>query len=168
MLGGPAMTNAESRIDVRVSNWTLATGSAPGTRHVHAAIEPKSETRLEEGVVAMKRHARTVVVVSNQPYQSSVLESLAQTSDYDTVVVESFATAYSSIRRLMPRMVIVCLTIDDVAAFQVLSMLTNDSTISHVPVVTHIMTGHDGELHEEVMGVDQVMSRMPLALAAMN
>jgi hypothetical protein len=158
MLGGPAMTNANSRIDVRVSNWTLATGSAPGTRYVHAAIEP----------AAMKRRARTVVVVSNRPYQSSVLESLAHTSDYDTVVVESFATAYSSIRRLMPQMVIVCLTIDDAAAFQVLSMLTNDSTVSHVPVVTHITTRHNGELHEEVMGVEQVMSRMPLALAAMN
>jgi DNA-binding response OmpR family regulator len=116
----------------------------------------------------MRRHARTVVVVTNQFDRSPLLESLANAPDYDAVVVESFAHAYSSIRRLLPQMVIVCLDIEDAAAFQVLSMLSNDSTISRVPVVTHIMTGHNGELREELPKCDDVMSRMPRALAAMN
>ncbi|HEV8318525.1 MAG TPA: hypothetical protein VGQ10_14020 [Vicinamibacterales bacterium] len=116
----------------------------------------------------MKRNARTVVVVSNQLDRSPVLESLANDPDCDLIVVESFANAYSSIRRLIPEMVIVCLDIDDMAAFQVLSMLTNDSAISRVRVVMHITTGQQRGQHQAVTNVDEFIPRMPLAPPAMN
>ena len=117
----------------------------------------------------MKRNTGTLVVVSNPLDGSPVLEeSLANAPDYDRIVVESFANAYSTIRRLIPQMVIVCLGIDDMAAFQLLSMLNIDNTISRVPVVTCITTGRQGRVHQEVTNVDEFLPRMPLAQAAMN
>ena len=61
---------------------------------------------------------------------------LLDENDYDVVFVESVARGYSRIKQLTPDLVIVFLAMDDVAACQLLSMLTIDGETSGIPVVT--------------------------------
>jgi PleD family two-component response regulator len=44
-------------------------------------------------------------------------------------------TSYSQIKRVTPELVIVCLSFDDVEAFQLMSMLKLDRDTSTIPVV---------------------------------
>ena len=81
------------------------------------------------------RSQRTVVVVTNHA-DERVLETVADAGNYDVVVVESTARAYSRIKRVAPGMVIVCLSTDDIEACQLLSMLQLDRDTSTIPVVT--------------------------------
>ena len=59
---------------------------------------------------------------------------------YDVVFVESTEHAYSHIKRLTPHLIIVCLDIDDLDGFQVLSMLKLDDETKGIPVVTCTMS----------------------------
>src|SRR5262245_42522473 len=64
-----------------------------------------------------------VVVVSKQSQLNGLLETVLDAGQYDVVFVESTEHAYSHIKRLMPHLIIVCLDVDELDAFQVLSML---------------------------------------------
>jgi CheY-like chemotaxis protein len=108
------MTNENSAPPIPVSNWTLATGTQTG-RRVH----------------------RAVVVASCDPDNRAAQAALSA-EDCDIVFVESPANAYSQVKRILPNLVVVCLEMDDVAAFHVLSMLKLDSATSHIPVITYI------------------------------
>ena len=81
---------------------------------------------------------RKVMVVGSQPNQR-VLETLADAGDYDVVIVESAARAYSHIKRVIPNLVVLCLDVDDPDGCHVLSMLKLDSATSWIPVVTYAM-----------------------------
>jgi len=98
---------------------------------------------------------RKVMVVGRQPNQR-VLETLADAGDYDVVIVESTARAYSHIKRVVPNLVIMCLEIDDPGGCHVLSMLKLDSATSWIPVVTYAMAG-DAE-DDDAIGSDVVIS----------
>jgi CheY-like chemotaxis protein len=86
--------------------------------------------------VAAKANLKTVAVVSRHPHEH-VLETVLGAMDHDIVFVESVGNAYSHIKRLSPDLIIVCLTADDQAGCQVLSMLKLDSETSRIPVVTY-------------------------------
>ena len=81
------------------------------------------------------RALRTVVVVTRNP-DDRVLETIVDAGDFDTVVVESVEGAYSKVKRVLPGLVIVCLSIDDPDGFHVLSMLKLDGDTSQIPVLT--------------------------------
>ena len=80
--------------------------------------------------------SQQVVVVSKQSQLNELLETVLDAGQYDVVFVESTEHAYSHIKRLTPHLIIVCLDVDDLDGFQVLSMLKLDADTKGIPVVT--------------------------------
>ena len=78
-----------------------------------------------------------VVVVNGSPEILEMLETVLDAGRYDMVFVESSARAYSRVRHVQPDLVIVCMRIDDVEVFQLLSMLKLDVETRRIPVVTY-------------------------------
>ncbi len=79
-------------------------------------------------------------MVSKQSQLNGLLETVLDAGQYDVVFVESTEHAYSHIKRLTPHLIIVCLDIDDLDGFQVLSMLKLDADTKDIPVVTCTVT----------------------------
>ena len=93
--------------------------------------------------------SQQVVVVSKQGQLNGLLETVLDAGQYDVVFVESTEHAYSHIKRLTPHLVIVCLDIDDLDGFQVLSMLKLDKDTKDIPVVTCTVSQEDEETQDE-------------------
>ena len=87
--------------------------------------------------------SQQVVVVSKQSQLNELLETVLDAGQYDVVFVESTEHAYSHIKRLTPHLIIVCLDVDDLDGFQVLSMLKLDADTKGIPVVTCTMQQGD-------------------------
>ena len=87
--------------------------------------------------------SQQVVVVSKQSQLNGLLETVLDAGQYDVVFVESTEHAYSHIKRLTPHLIIVCLDIDDIDGFQVLSMLKLDNDTKNIPVVTCTVSAED-------------------------
>jgi DNA-binding NtrC family response regulator len=101
--------------------------------------------------LAPRRSPKTVVLVSQQPQFTALASGLlADAGDYDVIAVESLAHAYSRIKRLTPDLVIILFRIEDVAACQLLTMLTMDETLAQVPVMTCAMRP-DADAVEEML-----------------
>ena len=81
----------------------------------------------------MRSTSQQVVVVSKQSQLNGLLETVLDAGQYDVVFVESTEHAYSHIKRLTPHLIIVCLDIDDLDGFQVLSMLKLDDDTKGIP-----------------------------------
>jgi len=86
--------------------------------------------------LATKRSFRTVAVVSSHPYLHA-LETVLDGMEHDVVFVEAMSHAYSQIKRAMPDLIVVCLSDDDAASCQVLSMLRLDRDTAQIPVLTY-------------------------------
>jgi CheY-like chemotaxis protein len=89
-----------------------------------------------------------VVIVNGNPEILGLLEAVLEAGHYDVVFVESSEHAYSQIKRVHPDLVILCVRIDDMDGFQVLSMLKLDEDTRRIPVLTYT-TEYDGEETEE-------------------
>jgi DNA-binding response OmpR family regulator len=108
------------------------------------------------------RTSQQVVVVSKQSQLNGLLENVLDAGQYDVVFVESTEHAYSHIKRLTPHLVIVCLDIDDLDGFQVLSMLKLDAETRSIPVVTCTATHEDEETYDDPLDLrDDVFSQPP-------
>jgi len=92
---------------------------------------------------AVRPEPQQVVVVSKQSQLNGLLETVLDAGQYDVVFVESTEHAYSHIKRLTPGLIIVCLDIDDLDGFQVLSMLKLDTQTRGIPVVTCMVSNED-------------------------
>ena len=115
-----------------------------------------TETRAP---LAGKSTSQQVVVVSKQSQLNGLLETVLDAGQYDVVFVESTEHAYTHIKRLTPHLVIVCLNIDELDGFQVLSMLKLDSETKNIPVVTCTVTQEDEVMHDESLDTrDDVFS----------
>jgi CheY-like chemotaxis protein len=88
----------------------------------------------------LRAASQQVVVVSKQSQLNGLLESVLDAGQYDVVFVESTEHAYTHIKRLNPHLIIVCLDIEDMDGFQVLSMLKLDPDTRNIPVVTCTVT----------------------------
>jgi CheY-like chemotaxis protein len=77
---------------------------------------------------------RTVLVVG-RPGQI-VPDSAFASLDYDVVVVEPLARAYSQIKRVKPTLVILCLAFGDIDGCHLLSMLKLDRETASIPIRT--------------------------------
>ena len=93
--------------------------------------------------------SQQVVVVSKQSQLNGLLETVLDAGQYDVVFVESTEHAYSHIKRLTPHLIIVCLDIDDLDGFQVLSMLKLDEETKGIPVVTCTVSQDDDVVRDE-------------------
>ncbi len=117
-----------------------------------------TETRAPMAV----KSAQQVVVVSKQSHLNGLLETVLDAGQYDVVFVESTEHAYSHIKRLSPHLIIVCLDIDDLDGFQVLSMLKLDNETKGIPVVTCTVTSDDDVAPDEpAERPDDVFSEPP-------
>jgi CheY-like chemotaxis protein len=92
--------------------------------------------------------AQKVVIVNGTPQMLEVLESVLDAGRYDIVFVESSAHAYSQIKRVQPNLVVLCVRIEDLDGFQVLSMLKLDEETRGIPVLTYT-TEYEGQDAEE-------------------
>src|SRR5262245_66025914 len=84
------------------------------------------------------RRLKTVAVVARERHNDA-LHRLLDAGDYDVVLIEPVDGAYSHIRQVAPQTVIVCLELDDPAAFQVVCLLKMDTATSHIPVITCVV-----------------------------
>ena len=98
--------------------------------------------------VAPSTTAQKVVIVNGTPEILGVLETILDAGHYDVVFVESKAHAYSQIKRVQPDLVILCVRIDDINGFQVLSMLKLDEDTRAIPVLTYT-DEYESEMDEE-------------------
>src|ERR1700682_58499 len=88
--------------------------------------------------------ARKVVIINGRTDILALVETVLDAGSYDVVFVESHAHAYSQIKCVQPNLVILCVSIDDVDGFQVLSMMKLDEETRGIPVLTY-MTELQGE-----------------------
>ena len=88
--------------------------------------------------------SQKVVIVNGTPDVLEMLESALAPGPYDIVFVETGDHAYSQIKRLRPQMVILCMRIEDLEGFQVLSMLKLDDETVRIPVLTYT-TEYEGQ-----------------------
>jgi len=91
--------------------------------------------------------AQKVVIVNGNAQILEMLESVLDAGHYDVVFVESSEHAYSQIKRVQPHLVILCVRIDDLDGFQVLSMLKLDGDTRDIPVLTYT-TEYEGKESE--------------------
>jgi DNA-binding response OmpR family regulator len=108
--------------------------------------------------------SQQVVVVSKQSQLNGLLETVLDAGHYDVVFVESTEHAYTHIKRLTPHLIIVCLDIDDLDGFQVLSMLKLDDETKSIPVVTCTMQRDDEEILDESLDPPDDVFSQPAAL----
>ena len=99
--------------------------------------------------MTVRSTSQQVVVVSKQSQLNGLLETVLDAGQYDVVFVESTEHAYSHIKRLTPHLIIVCLDIDDIDGFQVLSMLKLDDDTKFIPVVTCTVQADDEVSRDE-------------------
>jgi len=95
-----------------------------------------------------KATAQKVVIVNGSTEILELLESVLEAGHYDIVFVESSEHAYSQIKRVRPNLVILCVRIEDLDGFQVLSMLKLDEETRGIPVLTYT-TEYEGQDAEE-------------------
>jgi len=115
----------------------MLTNGATPTSVVDTGLRVHKGTRTEVA-------ARKVVIINGRTDILALVETVLDAGSYDVVFVESHAHAYSQIKCVQPNLVILCVSIDDVDAFQVLSMLKLDEETRGIPVLTY-MTELDGQ-----------------------
>ena len=84
-------------------------------------------------------HAPTqkVVVVNGSAEALSVLETLLDAGHYDMVFVESSDRAYSTIKRVLPNLIVVCTKVEALDGVQLLTMLKLDPATREIPVLSY-------------------------------
>ena len=108
--------------------------------------------------------SQQVVVVSKQSQLNGLLETVLDAGQYDVVFVESTEHAYTHIKQLTPHLIIVCLDIDDLDGFQVLSMLKLDSETRDIPLVTCTSSQDDEETTDESLDPREGVFSQPAAM----
>jgi DNA-binding response OmpR family regulator len=114
--------------------------------------------------MAVRSTSQQVVVVSKQSQLNGLLETVLDAGQYDVVFVESTEHAYSHIKRVTPHLIIVCLDIDDLDGFQVLSMLKLDEDTKGIPVVTCTMQQEDDVMQDDSLDPPDDVFSQPAAM----
>jgi len=111
-----------------------------------------------------RTHALRTVIVVGQPGQQ-VPESAFDNLEYDVVVLEPIAHAYSQVRRVKPTLIVMSLSLDDLDCFQLLTMLRLDPETASIPI--RMFVGSEEEAPaEEVANADlnETFTTMPLSM----
>jgi hypothetical protein len=78
--------------------------------------------------------------------------------DYDMILVDSIANAYSRIKELRPDAIVIFTAIDDRAACQLLSLLTMDRDVAAIPVITCVTSRELDEFDAIFSEIDRHVS----------
>jgi PleD family two-component response regulator len=108
--------------------------------------------------------AQKVVIVNGGDEVPELLDTVLDAGRYDVVFVEAIAHAYSQVKRVQPQLVILCVRMDDVEGFRVLSMLKLDAETRSIPVLTYTIDNGDEHEDEEPEPTDDEMFAPKLAL----
>ena len=92
---------------------------------------------LRGGEIMPGTGAQKVVIVNGSPEILELIETALDAGRYDIVFVESTEHAYSQIKRVQPNLVILCVRIEEMDGFQILSMLKLDDETREIPVLTY-------------------------------
>lgn len=109
---------------------------------------------------------KKVVIVNGTAEVLELLDSVLEPGHYDVVFLEQSAHAYSQIRRVKPHLVILCVRIEDLDGFQVLSMLKLDDETSEIPVLTYT-TEYEGQPIQSYLN-ERNEEELSLAKAALS
>jgi CheY-like chemotaxis protein len=112
----------------------------------------------------MRSTPQQVVVVSKQSQLNGLLETVLDAGQYDVVFVESTERAYSHIKRLAPNLIIVCLDIEDLDGFHVLSMLKLDPETKSIPIVTCTTTQEEEVTRDDSLEPPDDVFNQPAAM----
>jgi len=112
--------------------------------------------------------AQKVVIVNGHAEILELLETVLDAGHYDVVFVESSAHAYSQIKRVQPNLVLLCVKIDDMDGFQVLTMLKLDAETRDIPVLTYTTEYEGQESEMEVPEPAESTMFAPQPIAWMN
>jgi PleD family two-component response regulator len=117
------------------------------------------------------RAIQKVVVVNGSREMLELLESVLDGGHFDTVFVADSEHAYSQIKQNRPNLVVVCVGVDDLASFSVLSMLKLDPETATIPVLTFTNEFENGasaqtEPSDEERGeeAEEALSRTELSM----
>jgi CheY-like chemotaxis protein len=91
------------------------------------------------------RPVQKVVIVNGTPDVLELLESVLDGGRYDLQFAHAGHQAYSLITKEQPHLVVLCTAIDDLEAFQLLSMLKLDPQTRQIPIVTYTTNFDDDE-----------------------
>ncbi len=130
---------------------------------------PIAAERPTDNVVTMPA-VQKVVIINGSAAILDMVETALDAGHYDVVFVESNRHAYSQIKRVQPNLVILCLNVDDMDGFRVLSMIKLDEETRSIPVLTYTTqqeTEPDEESEEEPSETD-VMFATANSAALMN
>jgi PleD family two-component response regulator len=111
--------------------------------------------------------AQKVVIVNGSAGILELVETVLEAGHYDIVFVESSERAYSQIKRVMPDLVILCVRIEDLDGFQVLSMLKLDEETRAIPILTYT-TEYEGQDPAEEEAAEPSDTEMFAAKPAMR
>jgi len=153
--------------DVPISNWTLATGTKPGERHVSPIPAPKG-MRHPESRRGSKRQPRTAVAITRHGAPSDWLDLLPVAAHFDTVYIEAATQASAVIRRVRPDAIVVCLDFEDPADFQLLSMLHAEQTARGISMIAYLMPRQRPQLVDSTAERERDSSRPSPALRSLN
>lgn len=112
--------------------------------------------------------AQKVVIVDGSAEILELLETVLDAGHYDVVFVESSQHAYSQIKRVQPNLVILCVRIDDLDGFQVLSMLKLDDATRDIPVLTYTTEYEGQESNDETPEPSESALFTPTPAVRMN
>jgi len=98
---------------------------------------PTHADERNAGTGALTQAVQNVVIVNGNAAVLDMVETALDAGHYDVVFVENSRHAYSQIKRVLPNLVILCLHVDDIDGFQVLSMLKLDEDTRSIPVLTY-------------------------------
>lgn len=116
--------------------------------------------------VTPAKHLKKLVIVNGTAEVLELLDSVLEPGHYDVVFLEQNAHAYSQIRRVKPNLVILCVRIEDLGGFQVLSMLKLDDETSEIPVLTYT-TEYEGQPIQSYLN-ERNEEELSLAKAALS
>lgn len=105
--------------------------------------------RQQAAATVTRQAAQQVVIVNGSPQMLATLEPALDAGHYDIVFVESSEHAYSQIKRVQPDLVVLCLRLDDLEGFQVLSMLKLDEETRLIPILTCASETCDEDVEED-------------------
>lgn len=112
--------------------------------------------------------SQKVVIVNGSNVTLELLETVLEAGHYNVVFVEAAEHAYSQIKRVRPNLVILCVQLEEMNGFQVLSMLKLDPDTREIPVLTYAneLDGQDSE--EELVEANEPEMFAPKQAIWMN
>ena len=108
-------------------------------------------------------HRQLAVFVGGGPESLAVVESVLDGRAYDVEFVASDDEPYATVAALKPDLVVVSLGLDDLAGFQLLTMLRLDPETAGIPVLSYVRDEEVNALGQSE--VDPNPMRLPSTVA---